>query len=63
MHRSERSRLRSAAQHCGLALLSLFRATTVTGNGRTVEAVPIDRVRAVLSDYGIETQPGRSAPD
>ena len=27
---------------------SLFRATTVTGNGRTVEAIPIDRVREIL---------------
>jgi D-aminopeptidase len=28
---------------------SLFRATTVTGNGRTVEAIPLDRVRAILA--------------
>lgn len=27
---------------------SLFQATTVTGNGRTVEAIPLDRVREVL---------------
>lgn len=27
---------------------SLFRATTVTGGGRTVEAIPLDRVRALL---------------
>ena len=29
---------------------SLFRATTVTGNGRTVDAIPIDRVRAMLAE-------------
>jgi D-aminopeptidase len=29
---------------------SLFRATTVTGNGRTVEAIPLDRIRALLLD-------------
>ena len=31
---------------------SLFQATTVTGNGRTVEAIPLDRVREVLRRYG-----------
>ena len=31
---------------------SLFQATTVTGNGRTVEAIPLDKVRAVLKKYG-----------
>ena len=31
---------------------SLFQATTVTGNGRTVEAIPLDKVRAVLRKYG-----------
>ena len=31
---------------------SLFRATTVTGNGRTAEAIPIDRVREILRKYG-----------
>jgi D-aminopeptidase len=30
---------------------SLFMATTVTGRGRTVEAIPLDRVRAVLARY------------
>ena len=30
---------------------SLFKATTVTGNGRTVEALPLDRVREVLDRY------------
>jgi D-aminopeptidase len=32
---------------------SMFAATTVTGNGRTVEALPLDKVRAVLRQYGI----------
>jgi D-aminopeptidase len=32
---------------------SLFMATTVTGNGRTIEAIPLDRVREVLGRYGI----------
>jgi D-aminopeptidase len=31
---------------------SLFRATTVTGNGGTAEAIPIDRVVGVLRRYG-----------
>ena len=31
---------------------SLLKATTVTGNGRTVEALPIDKVREILSKYG-----------
>jgi D-aminopeptidase len=28
-------------------------ATTTTGNGRTVPAIPLDRVREVLRKYGI----------
>ena len=32
---------------------SLFRATTMTGKGRTVEAIPIDRVKDILRRYGI----------
>jgi D-aminopeptidase len=32
---------------------SLFMATTVTGNGRTAEAIPLDRVREILARYGI----------
>lgn len=32
---------------------SLFAATTVTGNGRTVEAIPLDRVREILRDYNV----------
>ena len=31
---------------------SLFQATSVSGNGRTVEAIPLDRVREVLRRYG-----------
>jgi D-aminopeptidase len=31
---------------------SLFRATTVTGRGRTVEALPLDRTLAILRRYG-----------
>ena len=34
-------------------LNSLFMATTVSGNGRTVEAIPLDRVREVLRKYGL----------
>jgi len=32
---------------------SLFMATTVTGNGQTVEALPLDRVRRILEKHGI----------
>jgi D-aminopeptidase len=32
---------------------SLLQAVTVTSNGRTVEALPIDRLRAVLSKYHV----------
>lgn len=32
---------------------SLFMATTVTGNGQTVEAIPLDRVLDVLSGHGV----------
>ena len=31
---------------------SLFMATTVTSNGRTVEALPLDRVKVILKKYG-----------
>jgi D-aminopeptidase len=31
---------------------SLTRATTMTGNGTTIEAIPIDRLRAILRKYG-----------
>jgi D-aminopeptidase len=32
---------------------SLFRATSATSRGRTTEAIPIDRVRAILKKYGM----------
>lgn len=31
---------------------SLLRATTITGNGRTVEALPIDKTKEILRRYG-----------
>lgn len=31
---------------------SIFMATTVTGNGHTAEAIPLDRVREILARYG-----------
>jgi D-aminopeptidase len=34
---------------------SILRATTVTGRSATVEAIPIDRVREILSRYGIHS--------
>ncbi len=33
-------------------LNSLFKATTVTGNGRTIEALPLDKVREIMRKYG-----------
>jgi D-aminopeptidase len=35
---------------------SLFRATTVTGRGRTVEALPIERTLQILKKYGAVTE-------
>jgi D-aminopeptidase len=32
---------------------SLFKAVTTTGNGRTVPALPLDRVREILSRRGV----------
>ncbi len=32
---------------------SLFEATTTTGNGHTIEAIPLDKVKAVLAKYGV----------
>ncbi|HKY46228.1 MAG TPA: P1 family peptidase [Pyrinomonadaceae bacterium] len=37
---------------------SLFRANTVTGKGRTVEALPLDRTVEILKRYGL-TRPSR----
>lgn len=31
---------------------SLFKATTVTGNGRTVDALPLDKVREIIKKFG-----------
>ncbi len=33
-------------------LNSLFKAATVTGNGRTIEALPVDKVKVILQKYG-----------
>lgn len=35
---------------------SLLKATTVTGNGRTVEALPIDKTKEILRKYGKEVK-------
>ena len=32
---------------------SLFRATSVTGNGRTIDAIPIDKVQEILRKYNV----------
>ena len=32
---------------------SIFMATTVSGNGETVDAIPLDRVREILRRHGI----------
>ena len=32
---------------------SLFEATTTKANGRTIEAIPLDKVRAILAKYGV----------
>jgi D-aminopeptidase len=37
---------------------SLFMATTVTGNGQTVEAIPLERVRGILSRHGLGSAGG-----
>ena len=36
---------------------SMFRATTVTGRGRTVEALPMDRTLEILRKHGLTTSP------
>jgi D-aminopeptidase len=35
---------------------SMFQATTVTGSGRTLEAIPIDKVRAILQRHRLGDQ-------
>ena len=42
-------------------LNALLRATTVTGSGRTVEALPIDRLRVVLAKHGRGAGQGSAA--
>jgi len=42
-------------------LNALLRATTVTGSGRTVEAIPVDRVREALAKYGRARRQGSAA--
>jgi D-aminopeptidase len=42
-------------------LNALLRATTVSGMGTTVEAIPIERVRRALERYGRATPQGRAA--
>jgi D-aminopeptidase len=32
---------------------SMFMAESVTSNGRTVDALPLDRVREILAKYGV----------
>lgn len=34
---------------------SMFRATTISGKGGTIEAIPIDRVKEILARYGIRS--------
>ncbi|RUL85705.1 DmpA family aminopeptidase [Tautonia sociabilis] len=36
---------------------ALLRATTTTGRGRTVEAIPVDRVRAILEHHRLVDEP------
>jgi D-aminopeptidase len=42
-------------------LNAILRATTVTGSGRTVEAIPIDRLRTVLARHGRVAGQGSAA--
>jgi D-aminopeptidase len=42
-------------------LNALLRATSVSGMGRSVEAIPLDRVRAALAKYGRPAAQGRAA--
>jgi D-aminopeptidase len=35
---------------------SLFQATTTTSNGRTIEAIPLDKVKAILTKYGVTSR-------
>jgi hypothetical protein len=31
-------------------------ATTTTGNGKTIEALPLDRVRVILDKYSVRSR-------
>jgi D-aminopeptidase len=42
-------------------LNALLRATTLSGSGRTVEAIPLDRLRAVLAKHGRAATQGSAA--
>jgi len=42
-------------------LNALLRATSVSGMGRSVEAIPLDRVREALAKYGRPASQGRAA--
>ena len=35
---------------------SLFKATTVTSRGRTIEALPLDRLREILAKYNVTSR-------
>ena len=35
---------------------SLFQATTTKSNGRTIEAIPLDKVKAILAKYGVTSR-------
>jgi D-aminopeptidase len=35
---------------------SLFKATSVTSRGRTIDALPLDRLREILAKYGVTTR-------
>jgi D-aminopeptidase len=35
---------------------SLFQATTTTANGHTIEALPLDKVKAILAKYGVTSR-------
>jgi D-aminopeptidase len=32
---------------------SLFQATTTKANGRTIEALPLDKLKSILAKYGV----------
>jgi D-aminopeptidase len=38
---------------------SLLQATTIRSRHRTVEAIPIDRVKEILSKYGVKKEAGK----